>query len=86
MLVGPPELACWRRAVLSTVVNYIHRRTLSVLAPYIELGYYWTNSDFALLTIAFRLAYAIGQSLKGLIRDLIGTRQGVTLAVAFYSR
>ncbi|MDZ4800948.1 MAG: MFS transporter [Bryobacteraceae bacterium] len=70
---------------LSTVVNYIDRQTLSVLAPYIKQEYRWTNSDFALLIIAFRIAYATGQSLTGRILDRIGTRQGLTLAVAFYS-
>jgi ACS family hexuronate transporter-like MFS transporter len=32
---------------LSTVINYIDRQTLSVLAPYIKTEYRWTNADFA---------------------------------------
>ena len=31
----------------STVINYIDRQTLSVLAPYLKLDYGWTNTDFA---------------------------------------
>ena len=32
---------------LSTVVNYIDRQTLSVLAPLLKIEYAWTNTDFA---------------------------------------
>jgi MFS transporter, ACS family, hexuronate transporter len=70
---------------LSTVVNYIDRQTLSVLAPYIKTEYNWTNTDFAMLIIAFRAAYAVGQTVSGRVVDRIGTRRGLSLAVAFYS-
>ena len=70
---------------LSTVINYIDRQTLSVLAPYIKLEYDWSNSDFALLIIAFRVAYAVGQTAAGRLLDAIGTRRGLTITVAFYS-
>jgi MFS transporter, ACS family, hexuronate transporter len=28
---------------VSTVINYIDRQTLSLLAPYLKLEYHWTN-------------------------------------------
>jgi MFS transporter, ACS family, hexuronate transporter len=70
---------------LSTVINYIDRQTLSVLAPYIKTEFNWTNTDFAWLIIAFRIAYAFGQTASGRLLDKIGTRNGLTIAVAFYS-
>lgn len=70
---------------LSTVINYIDRQTLSVLAPYIKTEYQWSNADFALLIIAFRVAYAFGQTASGRALDRVGTRRGLSLAVAFYS-
>ena len=70
---------------LSTVINYIDRQTLSVLAPYIKDEYRWTNTDFAMLIIAFRVAYAFGQTASGRFLDRVGTRKGLSLAVAFYS-
>jgi ACS family hexuronate transporter-like MFS transporter len=70
---------------LSTVINYIDRQTLNVLAPYIKAEYQWSNSDFALLIIAFRITYAFGQTAAGRLIDTIGTRKGLSLAVAFYS-
>ena len=70
---------------LSTVVNYIDRQTLSVLAPELKRIYGWTNSDFARVLIAFRIAYAVGQTLAGRIIDRLGTRRGLSLGVAWYS-
>jgi ACS family hexuronate transporter-like MFS transporter len=70
---------------LSTVINYIDRQTLSVLAPALKDEFRWTNSDFALIVIAFRVAYAFGQTASGRFLDRVGTRTGLTLTVAFYS-
>jgi ACS family hexuronate transporter-like MFS transporter len=70
---------------LSTVINYIDRQTLSVLGPYLKTDYQWTNTDFAMVLIAFRLAYAIGQTLAGRVIDRLGTRAGLTLFVLWYS-
>src|SRR5947207_3063307 len=69
----------------STVINYIDRQTLSVLAPYLKRDYGWTNTDFAKIVIAFRLAYAIGQSVCGRLMDRLGTRRGLTISVLWYS-
>jgi len=69
----------------STAINYMDRQTLSLLAPYLKNSYHWTNSDYADLVIAFRVAYAIGQTLCGRGMDRIGTRLGITISVAFYS-
>lgn len=70
---------------ISTVINYIDRQTLSLLAPYLKLQYHWTNTDYANLAIAFRVAYSIGQSIFGRLMDRVGTRRGLTLTVIFYS-
>ena len=69
----------------STVINYIDRQTLSLLAPYLKLQYHWTNSDYANLAIAFRAAYSIGQTVFGKFMDRIGTRRGLSITVACYS-
>src|SRR5712691_3189980 len=45
----------------------------------------WTNADFALIVIAFRIAYAFGQTASGRLLDRVGTRRGLSLTVAFYS-
>jgi MFS transporter, ACS family, hexuronate transporter len=53
----------WSIAALlffSTVINYIDRQTLNVLAPQLKREFAWTNTDFAWLVIAFRAAYGGG--------------------------
>src|SRR5579871_5476529 len=82
-----PSLRWWIGGLLfaSTVINYIDRQTLSLLAPYLKLEYHWTNSDYANLAIAFRVAYSIGQSAFGSLMDRVGTRRGLTVTVICYS-
>jgi ACS family hexuronate transporter-like MFS transporter len=77
----------WIGAMLfaSTVINYMDRQTLSLLAPYLKVSHHWTNSDYADLVIAFRVAYAIGQTACGRWIDRVGTRLGITCTVFFYS-
>ncbi len=82
-----PGLRWWIGGLLfaSTVINYIDRQTLSLLAPYLKLEYHWTNSDYANIAIAFRIAYSIGQTAFGKLMDRVGTRRGLTLTVLWYS-
>jgi len=69
----------------STTINYIDRQTLSALAPYLKTEYQWSNTDFAWIVIAFRCGYTIFQVVSGRLLDKLGTRRGLSLAVAWYS-
>lgn len=82
-----PSLRWWIGGVLfaSTVINYMDRQTLSILAPFLKQDYHWTNTDYANIAIAFRLAYTIGQSVCGRVMDRVGTRRGLTISVLWYS-
>jgi MFS transporter, ACS family, hexuronate transporter len=82
-----PALRWWIGGILfaSTVINYIDRQTLSVLSPYLKLQYHWTNTDYAHIVIAFRVAYSVGQTAFGKVMDRIGVRRGLTLTVIGYS-
>jgi ACS family hexuronate transporter-like MFS transporter len=82
-----PSLRWWIGGLLfaSTIINYVDRQTLSLLAPFLKLEYHWTNSDYANIAIAFRVAYSIGQTGFGKLMDRIGTRRGLTLTVIWYS-
>src|SRR3954452_8164514 len=81
------NLRWWIASILflSTIINYLDRQTLSLLAPFLKIQYHWTNTDYAYIVIAFRVAYAIGQTTFGRLMDKIGTRRGLTLSVAWYS-
>src|ERR1700719_4160264 len=69
----------------STVINYLDRQTLSILAPFLQVDFHWSNTDYAAIVIAFRIAYSLGQTVCGRLIDRVGTRRGITLTVAAYS-
>src|SRR5260370_12942641 len=81
------SLRWWIGGILfaSTVINYIDRQTLSILAPYLKRDYHWTNVDYANIAIAFRIAYSVGQTVCGRLMDRVGTRRGLTISVTWYS-
>ena len=81
------SLRWWIGGILlaSTIINYLDRQTLSLLAPYLKLEYHWTNTDYANIVIGFRVAYSLGQTLFGRFMDRIGTRRGLSVTVVFYS-
>ena len=82
-----PSLRWWIGGILfaSTAINYIDRQTLSLLAPYLKQNYHWTNTDYANIVVAFRVAYSIGQTVCGRLMDRLGTKRGLTLTVMWYS-
>ena len=82
-----PSLRWWIAAVLflSTAINYIDRQTLALLAPYLKQDYHWTNTDYANIVVAFRVAYSIGQTVCGRLMDRVGTKRGLTITVLWYS-
>ncbi len=82
-----PHLRWWIGGLLfaSTTINYIDRQTFSVLGPHLKTQFSWNNSDFALIVIAFRIAYAFGQTAAGRLLDRLGSRLGLMLAVSWYS-
>lgn len=81
------NLRWWIAAVLfaSTIINYLDRQTLSLLAPFLKNQYHWSYMDYASIGIAFRISYTIGQTLLGRLMDKVGTRRGLTLTVLWYS-
>src|SRR6266705_4593044 len=82
-----PALRWWIGAALfaSTIINYIDRQTLSLLAPFLKVEYHWTNTDYANILVGFRLGYSLGQTILGRMVDRIGTRRGLSITVGLYS-
>ena len=68
-----------------TVVNYIDRMTLSVLAPTIMEEFKMTNVEYSRVVTMFLIAYTISQSVSGKILDRIGTRAGFMLFVSLWT-
>ncbi len=70
---------------LATLINYIDRLTISVLAPVITKELQLDNTQFALIATWFLIAYTCSQGVSGLIVDRLGTKRGQTLAVTIWS-
>ena len=70
---------------LITVVNYIDRMTLGVLAPTIMDAFDMTNVEYARVVTMFLIAYTISQTVSGKILDRIGTRVGMMLFVGLWT-
>jgi ACS family hexuronate transporter-like MFS transporter len=69
----------------STVINYINRQTLSVLAPVISKEFHLNHSQLSNIFGAFQLSYAGTWLLGGIFLDIVGTRLGLSIAVVWWS-
>jgi ACS family hexuronate transporter-like MFS transporter len=69
----------------STVINYINRQTLSVLAPVIIREFHLTHSQYSQIVSVFQFSYAATWLLGGILIDRIGARVGLALAIAWWS-
>jgi MFS transporter, ACS family, aldohexuronate transporter len=70
---------------LATLINYIDRLTISVLAPVITKDLQLSNTAFGGIVVWFLLAYTISQSVSGKVYDRVGTRLGFTLSIIVWS-
>lgn len=82
-----PGLRWWIATLLltATLISYIDRLTLSVLAPAICNDLRLTNLQYAEINVWFLLAYSLGQVVFGKLQDRLGTRSGLFLAMAVWS-
>src|SRR5688500_10768415 len=69
----------------ATLINYIDRLTVSVLAPLIVKDLQLTNTEFGGIATWFLLAYTISQSLSGKLYDRIGIKKGFMVSIVVWS-
>jgi ACS family hexuronate transporter-like MFS transporter len=70
---------------LATLINYIDRLTISVLAPVITRDLGLTNTEFGGILTWFLFAYTISQGLSGKLYDRIGTKRGFLCSIVLWS-
>src|SRR6266436_6318348 len=70
---------------LATLINYIDRLTISVLAPVITRDLGLTNTEFGGIITWFLLAYTISQGLSGKLYDRVGTKRGFVCSIMLWS-
>jgi MFS transporter, ACS family, aldohexuronate transporter len=70
---------------LATLINYIDRLTISVLAPVITHDLHLTNTEFGGILTWFLFAYTISQGLSGKLYDRVGTKRGFVCSIILWS-
>src|SRR5258708_37819319 len=82
-----PGLRWWIAGLifLATLINYIDRLTISVLAPVITHDLGLTNTEFGGILTWFLLAYTISQGLSGKLYDRVGTKRGFICSIIVWS-
>jgi len=69
----------------ATTVNYLDRQVISLVKLNLDKEFGWTKSDYANITIAFQLAYAIGMIFAGRLIDRLGTKLGYAVSLILWS-
>jgi ACS family hexuronate transporter-like MFS transporter len=72
-------------AFLATVINYLDRQTLSVVAPVLREEFHMSNTEYSRVVFAFMLAYTIMNGISGPMIDRLGTKVGYALCIAWWS-
>ena len=81
-------MARWAPAVsmlLVSLISYIDRSTLSILAPTILRDTHLNNEQYGYIVLAFSIAYMLANPIWGWILDRAGLRRGMAAAVACWT-
>lgn len=70
---------------LATVINYLDRQVLSVLAPVIQADLGFSNEAYANIVLAFMIGNTAALFVMGPFMDRVGTRLGFAIVFAFWS-
>src|ERR1700677_1455040 len=70
-------------AFVATVINYFDRQTLSVMAPVLLEELHISSEGYSHIIFAFMLAYTIMNGISGRLLDLLGSKIGYSLTIAW---
>jgi MFS transporter, ACS family, hexuronate transporter len=68
-----------------TVINFIDRQTLSILAPKLKQMFSFTSTDYGRIVAAFQFGMTMMEVPMGMLMDRFGTRLVFSLAVVWWS-
>ncbi len=72
-------------AFVATVINYLDRQTLSVLAPVMLERFRISATTYSHIIFAFMLAYTVMNGVSGPLLDRLGSKVGYALTIAWWS-
>ena len=68
-----------------TVINFVHRLTLSVVAPVVQQEFHLSNEDYGRIVSAFMFGMMMGEFPVGWLMDRAGVRTGFSFSVVWWS-
>lgn len=82
-----PHLRWWIAGLLflASILNYLDRQTLSILAPTIQQELALSDDDYALVVNCFLVAYTVATLVSGRVVDFLGVRVSLALFVGWWS-
>jgi ACS family hexuronate transporter-like MFS transporter len=72
-------------AFSATVINYLDRQTLSVMAPLLLEKFHIGAETYSRIIFAFMLAYTLMNGVSGPLLDRLGSKAGYALVTAWWS-
>lgn len=72
-------------AFLATVINYLDRQTLSVMAPILLAQFRISPETYSQIIFAFMLAYTLANGVSGRLLDWMGSKTGYALTIGLWS-
>lgn len=70
---------------LSTILNYVDRQTLSILAPLLRDEFHLSNQDYSHIVTAFLVSYTVMYTVSGRVVDWVGERTGMAISIIWWS-
>src|SRR5258708_3259960 len=70
---------------LATVINFVDRQTLSIIAPVLTKEFHMSSTQYAMIVAFFQLAMMLGEFPMGMLRERWGARRGFTFAIVWWS-
>ena len=82
-----PHLRWWIAGLLflASILNYIDRQTLSILAPTIQADLKLSDQQYGTIVSFFLAAYTVAYLLSGRVVDALGARLSLALFIGWWS-
>src|SRR5260370_19941174 len=70
---------------LGTVINYLARNSLAVLAPVLQTKLNFSTQEYSYVVAGFKVGYPVMQSVCGYVLDFLGLKLGFALFAVLWS-
>jgi ACS family hexuronate transporter-like MFS transporter len=83
--VGHAERTVLALLFFATLINYLDRLAISIVAPTLQDQLSFSTVDYSHIVFFFIFGYTLGQTLFGKLIDRLGTRSGLLICVGLWS-